>query len=80
MKLSALTFGFGALSAVIPFFNMEAFIAVAYAQSNHHPLWLAFIGSLGQNSGKLVWFYVSRSPRHPLVAKALGHAQASSAI
>ena len=60
MKLSALTFGFGALSAVIPFFNMEAFIAVAYAQSNHHPLWLAFIGSLGQNTGKLVWFYLCR--------------------
>lgn len=60
MKLLALTLGFGILSAIIPLFNMEAFIAVADASSSHHPLLLAFIGSLGQNTGKLVWFYVCR--------------------
>jgi len=60
VKLLALTLGFGAISAIIPVFNMEAFIAVAYAQSSHHPLMLSFVGSLGQNSGKLVWFYICR--------------------
>lgn len=60
MKLLALTFGFGILSAIIPLFNMEAYIAVADTQSTHHPLLLAFVGSLGQNVGKLVWYYVCR--------------------
>ncbi len=61
MKLLLLTFGFGAVSAVIPIFNMEAYITVLYASSDAHaPLTLAFIGSLGQNLGKLVWYYASR--------------------
>jgi len=60
VKLLALTFGFGILSAIIPLFNMEAYIAVADTQSTHHPLLLAFVGSLGQNVGKLVWYYVCR--------------------
>jgi membrane protein YqaA with SNARE-associated domain len=60
VKLLGLTLGFGMISAIIPVFNMEAFIAVAYAQSSHHPLLLSFVGSLGQNIGKLVWFYVSK--------------------
>ncbi len=60
MKLLALTLGFGALSAVIPLFNMEAYIAVAYARTDtYSALGLAFIGSLGQNLGKLVWYYLS---------------------
>lgn len=60
MTLLGLTLGFGMISAIIPVFNMEAFIAVAYAQSSQHPLLLSFVGSLGQNIGKLVWFYVCR--------------------
>lgn len=63
MKLLALTLGFGALSAVIPIFNMEAYVSVVYARSHHtgpqEALLLAFIGSLGQNIGKLVWYYAS---------------------
>jgi membrane protein YqaA with SNARE-associated domain len=61
VKLLLLTFGFGAVSAVIPLFNMEAYISVVHANDDHgSALELAFIGSLGQNVGKLVWYYVSR--------------------
>ena len=61
MRLFLLTFGFGAVSAVIPIFNMEAYISVVYASTDHYPaLALAFVGSLGQNVGKLVWYYVCR--------------------
>ncbi|MCW2847168.1 MAG: hypothetical protein JWR90_1142 [Marmoricola sp.] len=60
MKLIWLTLGFGIVSAVIPVFNMEAYISVLYAKSDQHPaLLIAFIGSLGQNIGKLVWYYLS---------------------
>ena len=61
MRLLLLTFGFGAVSAVIPLFNMEAYISVLYANSpNRSALLLAFIGSFGQNVGKLVWYYICR--------------------
>jgi membrane protein YqaA with SNARE-associated domain len=60
VKLLLLTLGFGAVSAVIPIFNMEAYIAVAHARTDTYPaLLLAFVGSLGQNLGKLVWYYLS---------------------
>jgi membrane protein YqaA with SNARE-associated domain len=60
VKLFLLTFGFGVVSAVIPIFNMEAYISVAYASApNYSALGLAFIGSVGQNIGKLVWYYLS---------------------
>ena len=56
-----LTFGFGAVSAVIPIFNMEAYISVVYARDTAQSAWaIAAIGSLGQNVGKLVWYYASR--------------------
>jgi membrane protein YqaA with SNARE-associated domain len=61
VKLLLLTFGFGVASAIIPIFNMEAYISVVYASTHQQSaLALAFIGSLGQNVGKLVWFYGSR--------------------
>jgi membrane protein YqaA with SNARE-associated domain len=61
VRLLLLTFGFGAVSAVIPLFNMEAYISVVYANTTEHSaLLLAFIGSLGQNVGKLVWYYICR--------------------
>ncbi|WP_310964203.1 VTT domain-containing protein [Nocardioides terrisoli] len=61
MKLLLLTLVFGTLSAVIPVFNMEAYIVLAYARSSgHSELALAAIGSLGQNIGKLVWYYAAR--------------------
>jgi membrane protein YqaA with SNARE-associated domain len=60
VRLVWLTFGFGAVSAVIPIFNMEAYISVMYANGpDQSALLLAFIGSLGQNLGKLVWYYLS---------------------
>jgi membrane protein YqaA with SNARE-associated domain len=60
VKLLWLTFGFGAVSAIVPLFNMEAYIAVVHARSDRgSALGLAFIGSLGQNVGKLVWYYLS---------------------
>jgi membrane protein YqaA with SNARE-associated domain len=61
VKLFLLTFGFGTVSAVIPIFNMEAYISVVYASTDKYPaLALAFVGSLGQNLGKLVWYFASR--------------------
>jgi membrane protein YqaA with SNARE-associated domain len=61
VRLLLLTFGFGVVSAVIPIFNMEAYISVVYASTDHYPaLGLAFVGSLGQNVGKLVWYFVCR--------------------
>lgn len=61
MKILLLTLAFGALSAIIPVFNMEAYIVLAFARTHgHSELELAAIGSLGQNIGKLVWFYAAR--------------------
>lgn len=65
MKLLLLTLGFGVLSSVIPVFNMEAYILVVYAKAPDHApassaLMLATIGSLGQNIGKMLWFYAAR--------------------
>jgi membrane protein YqaA with SNARE-associated domain len=61
VKLYLLTLVFGALSAVIPIFNMEAYIVLAFAKTHgHSELTMAAIGSLGQNIGKLVWFYAAR--------------------
>ncbi len=61
MRLLALTFGFAAISAIIPVFNMEAYIVLVYARSHEWTaLELAAVGSLGQNLGKLVWYYVAR--------------------
>ena len=34
MKLFLLTFGFGVVSAIIPIFNMEAYISVVYASTD----------------------------------------------
>ena len=60
MRLLLLTLGFGVVSAVIPLFNMEAYISVAYASGRGQALSIAAVGSLGQNLGKLVWYYASR--------------------
>jgi len=61
VKLLLLTFGFGAVSAIIPLFNMEAYISLLYANSpDRSALLIAFVGSLGQNAGKLVWYYICR--------------------
>ena len=61
MSLLLLTLGFGVVSAVVPIFNMEAYITLTYANTEaHSALKLAFVGSLGQNLGKLVWYYVCR--------------------
>lgn len=56
------TFGFGVLSAVIPIFNMEAYVIAIYKWVPHtwsSILLIAFVGSLGQNLGKLVWYYAA---------------------
>jgi len=60
VRLLLLTLGFGVVSAVIPLFNMEAYITVAYASGKGQALAVAAVGSLGQNIGKLVWHYASR--------------------
>lgn len=56
------TFGFGLLSAVIPIFNMELYVIAIYKWVPHtwtNILLIAFVGSLGQNLGKLVWYYAA---------------------
>ncbi|MGN6722452.1 MAG: VTT domain-containing protein [Marmoricola sp.] len=56
------TFGFGLLSAVIPIFNMEVYVVAIYKLVPHnwfYILLIAFVGSLGQNIGKLVWYYAA---------------------
>ncbi|RLV49665.1 hypothetical protein D9V37_07030 [Nocardioides mangrovicus] len=60
MKLLLVTLVYAALSSVVPVFNMEAYIVVAYAKSDHAALEMALVGSLGQNLGKLAWYYVCR--------------------
>jgi membrane protein YqaA with SNARE-associated domain len=60
VKLLALTLLFGMVSSVVPVFNMETYVVVAYAKSDATALQLALVGSLGQNIGKLVWYYVCR--------------------
>jgi membrane protein YqaA with SNARE-associated domain len=60
VKLLALTLFFGMVSSVVPVFNMETYIVVAYARSDATALQLALIGSVGQNVGKLVWYFVCR--------------------
>ncbi len=63
MKVVWLTLGFGAASAIVPVFNMEAYISLVYASGHSPPyltaLPLALIGSVGQNLGKLVWYYAA---------------------
>ncbi|WP_445256912.1 hypothetical protein [Nocardioides aurantiacus] len=62
MKLLLLTLGFGIVSSSIPIFNMEAYISVAYATNgDRNAFVLAAVASLGQNIGKLAWYYGSRS-------------------
>ena len=60
MKLLALTLAFGMVSSVVPVFNMETYLVLAYAKSDRSGLALAIVGSLGQNVGKLVWYYICR--------------------
>ncbi|MGI9155485.1 MAG: VTT domain-containing protein [Marmoricola sp.] len=60
MRLLALTLAFGMVSSVVPVFNMETYIVVAYAKYDYSALQIALVGSLGQNIGKLVWYYVCR--------------------
>jgi membrane protein YqaA with SNARE-associated domain len=61
VRLLLLTFGFATASAIIPIFNMEAYITIAYARAHDQGAFeLAVLGSFGQNIGKLAWFYVSR--------------------
>lgn len=60
MKLFALTLVFGMVSSVIPLFNMETYVVVAYAKSDATAFQIALVGSLGQNIGKLVWYYACR--------------------
>ena len=54
MRLLLLTFGFGAVSAVIPVFNMEAYISVVHASSDtHSALVLAFAALEGVAGGRI---------------------------
>ena len=82
MRLLLLTFGFGVVSAIIPIFNMEAYISVVYASTDQQSaLALAFVGSLGQNVGKLVWFYGARGAIDiPWLRRRMGIAEAPGAV
>ena len=55
------TFGFCVLSALIPVFNAEVYLA-ALAASESPPLWpMAAVAAGGQMIGKVVWYYLGAS-------------------
>jgi membrane protein YqaA with SNARE-associated domain len=64
VSLLLATFGFGIISSSIPVFNMEAYLLVVNARGGERDayelLLLAFVASVGQNLGKLLWYYASR--------------------
>ncbi|MDQ6688247.1 MAG: VTT domain-containing protein [Actinomycetota bacterium] len=61
MKLLAATLLFGIGSAVIPVLNMEVYLVAVFAKMGHpSPLMLAVVGSVGQNVGKLAWYYAAQ--------------------
>lgn len=65
MRLLWGTFLFGAGSGVLPMLNMEVYLGLVAARA-HSPnlLALAVVGSLGQNLGKLAWYYAARGVLH----------------
>lgn len=78
------TFGFGLLSAVIPIFNMEVYVVAIYKLVPHtwtYILLIAFVGSLGQNIGKLVWYYAAEGVlRFPWLEKKLAEPKRQASI
>ena len=62
MKLLAVTFGMGVLTAVFPLINMEAYILGVGALADDINIWLvATVAGIGQAVGKIPWYEVSRS-------------------
>lgn len=62
MKLLAVTFFMGVLTAVFPLINMEAYILGVGALADDINIWLvATVAGVGQAVGKIPWYEVSRS-------------------
>lgn len=60
MKFLLVTFLFAVASSAIPVLNMEVYIVAAQTQTDWSPLQLAALSSLGQNIGKLIWYYAAQ--------------------
>lgn len=55
LLLGTLLFAFG--SALLPFLNIEAYLAVVAAETSSFSHWqLAAVGALGQGLGKILWY------------------------
>ena len=81
VKLLALTLFFGMVSSVVPVFNMETYIVVAYARSDATALQLALIGSArAEHRQAGLVLRLPGVPRHRLAEAAPGDTQAAGAV
>jgi len=60
MAVAAGTFGFALLSALIPLFNVEAYLLAAAVASDEPPVLLAAVASVGQMVGKMAYYLMGR--------------------
>ncbi|MDT0201045.1 VTT domain-containing protein [Nocardioides sp. AE5] len=61
MGLLAATFGLSVASALLPFINIEVYLAAVATQvGTAGALTLAVAAGIGQTIGKLVWYYATR--------------------
>ncbi len=72
MTLLLGTVAFAVLSALLPLFNMEAYLVVAATDERWPALALGSAAAVGQMVGKLAWFYAgTQSVRLPWIRKKL---------
>ena len=58
MKLLIGTFFFSVASALVPILNVEAYLAAVALKAQHLSDWeLAAVGSAGQTTGKVLWYF-----------------------
>jgi len=60
MAVVAGTFGFAFLSAMIPLFNVEAYLLAAAVASDMSPVVLAVAAAVGQMAGKMLYYLMGR--------------------
>lgn len=60
MAVAAGTFGFAVLSALLPLFNIEAYLLAAVVASDTPPVVLAVAAAVGQMAGKMLYYLMGR--------------------
>lgn len=60
MAVAAGTAGFALLSALIPLFNVEAYLLAAAVASDASPVLLAAVAAIGQMAGKMLYYLMGR--------------------